>query len=354
MKILMLVNWKIHYLNTDNIAIQPPDKVVKGTPYWIFKYWPENVIVDVVDYSKLPLFHALEKEILKFYAWQAIVAAFKSRNYDMIISHGAQSGILLAFLRALCGNRNPPHFIIDIGCFNGARENLFETMPIEFASRTLAGIIYHSSIQRKYYQRHFPTIVKRTIFVPFGVDVEFFAPGNGEIDDVVVSFGYQKRDYETLLKAWRGLKGVKTELRIIGIKNSGICSLKNNSGDIKFFDFVPISELKRIIAASRFVVIPLPYFEYCYGQMSLLQSMSMGKAVIVTKTPSTQDYVVNGRNGFFVDPYDVNGLHGKLEFLLKNPNSAKDIGDRAHRDVREKFSEELMTRRIYNFLKVFK
>lgn len=347
----MLVNWRVHYLSKDRRDIQPPDKFVESQKYWFFRYWQSsNVQVDVIDFTKLPFFHYIESKKLKFYIFQCITGLIKSKKYDLIISHGAQSAVFLAFIRSIINKNDPPHIVIDIGCFNGGRDNRTEISLIKFAARSLAGVIYHTSIQREYYQRYLPFLLKKSRFVPFGVDTEFFQPLDIEKDDYVVSIGYAKRDYTTLLKAWEKVSSLDIKLKIIGVNNSQELDVTNFSPDAELFGMVPINKLKDMIAKSRFVVLPLPYHKYAYGQMTLLQCMSMGKAVIVTKTPSAVDYIADGKNALFVQPYDVDDMRRKIEFLLANPSIAITLGKEARKTVVRRFNEKIMAQNIYDFI----
>lgn len=172
MKILMLVNWKIHYLSKDREDIQPPDKFVEGQKYWFFRYWQNsNVQVDIIDFTKLPFFHYIESKKLKFYIFQPIRGLIKSKKYDLIISHGAQSAVFLAFMRRIIKQKSPPHIVIDGGCFNGGRDDKTEISIIKFAARSLAGVIYHASIQREYYEGYLPFLLEKSQFIPF-IDVQ--------------------------------------------------------------------------------------------------------------------------------------------------------------------------------------
>ncbi|MGQ9846697.1 MAG: glycosyltransferase family 4 protein [Bacteroidales bacterium] len=351
----MLVNWKINFLEKDNDAIQPPDKFIRGQKYWFFRYWPDqNIEVNVIDYSSLPLLHNLEKDIFKFYISQAISALSNNlKKYDLIISHSAQSAVLLAFIRSLQGKKYPPHIVIDPASFNGGRNNFLELLPIKICVRSITGIIYHSTKQYEYYRKHFPFLIEKTKFIPFGVDTNYFAPMELPISSTILSFGEKKRDYKTLLSAWAQLNIKHIELNIVGIKsvkNLGLQSLPNN---IKIFPKVSIDVLKKMIAQAIFIIIPLPYYEYSYGQMSILQSMSMGKLVITTKTPSTVDYINDGEDAILVEPNNTDDMKNKITHYLGNPSLATRIGQNARLKVVESFSENNMAQQIFNFIKRF-
>jgi len=352
MKILMLVNWQVKYLINDEHDIQPPDKVVKGKKYWFFRCWPQkNIRVDVVDYTRLPFLHYIEKRGLKFYVGQALKVLPRIEAYDVIISHGAQSGVLLSFVRSLMGRKYPPHIIIDIGCFNGGRNNILEILPIKFAGRSLSGIIYHAKVQHEYYKKHLSFLVNKTRFIPFGVDTDFFSPLETNGSDYVLAFGYHKRDYKTLCEAWRLLQFRNIELTVIGMNNPHRFGIGASSDSVRVIKSASIKRLKEILANAKFVVIPLPFFNYAYGQMSLLQSMSMGKAVIVTRTPSTIDYVNDGCNAIFVEPFNVEDMYKKIKFLIKHPKQAKELGFEARKSVLEQFNERIMAAGICNFIR---
>lgn len=347
----MLVNWKIHYSYEDREDIQPPDKVVKGKKYWFFRYWPDaDIQVDVIDFSRLPLLHYLEKNKFKFYIFQILKAIPISRNYDLIISHSAQSAVFLDFLRTFVNKSYPPHIVIDPGCFNGARDNKFETSLIRYASQSINGLIYHSTIQEQYYRKHLPFLLRKSRFIHFGTDTEFFKPiDNVPGEDYVISIGYMKRDYLTLLKAWSQIS-TETKLRIVGIKNLRMLGITRLTSNVELYDRVSISKLKQLIAGAKFVVIPLPYYKYSYGQMTLLQSMAMAKAVIVTKTPSAKDYITNSKDGLFVEPYNIGDMREKIEFLLNNPSLVERLSKQARKTVEQKFNEKIMAQKIYAFV----
>ena len=353
MNILFIVNWKIHYLAIDSEHIQPADKAIVDKPYWFFKYWPGRHKVDVLDFSRLPVIHRLEKDNLKFFIIQALRAYPRLKHYDLIISHGAQSGVVLALIRQLLGKKHPPHILIDVGCFNGGRDNSHELRLVKYASQSISGIIYHAPIQREYYQEHLPNLIDSCFFVPFGYDADFFYPlENAVSKNYIAAIGYQKRDYQTLIKAWKSIKS-ETRLKIIGIKSLRHAGIDDKlPQNVDLLPYVPISELKKLIGGAKFVVLPLPYFKYAYGQKTLLEAMAMGKAVIVTKTPSTEDYVIDQKTGMFVKHNDVNDMQSKLRALLNNQILADRMGKEAFDIASTQLTAEIMSKRIFEIVKI--
>ncbi len=343
MKILFLPNWKVHQLKVDDASIQAPDKQVAGQAYWFFQYFKQPCTVDIIDFQQKNALSWLEKKA-NTYLWQGIKAFFTSNQYDVVISHGAQSGLMYSLLRRLVSKKKPLHIIFDIGAMNGARSNEIENAVIRFALKSNPSIICHSKSIIEHYKNTYSNLVSKACYIPFGVDTHYFdAQTASQTADYVLSFGHAKRDYETLIKAWSGID-TKHKLRLIGCK--GVAALPNT----EVINKVSISELKNQIANARFVVIPLPVFNYSYGQMSFLQSMSMGKTVIVTNTPSSVDYLQDGKGSFFVKPYDVEDMRAKLKLLLNNKILLAESDKKSRKFVLENFSEKQMAQKVEQFI----
>lgn len=349
MKILFLPNWVVNRSNIDIPDIQSPDKYIQGDKYWFFKYFPEDTEIDIIDVQANNILHKIEKKI-KFYIWQALIAYKRQKKYDIIISHGAQSGLVLCLLRTMTFCKTPKHIIFDIGGMNGDRNNKTEVALIKFALQSNPYIICHSKVIVDNYKKHFLNLVDRTKFIPFGCDTEEFSPKEGvNKKNQIVTFGYNKRDYHTLIQAFKRIEHPGVKLKIIGIPYPPE-EAKGNP-DIEIIPKVPIKILKEEIQASRFVVIPLPVYNYSYGQMSFLQSMSIGKPVIVTETPSSVDYYLPQQKAMItVKPYDIEDMKEKIESLLNNNQLLMAATNEARPYVQKFFPEEVMGKEISKFV----
>ena len=57
--------------------------------------------MDVADIHTFPWLEHFEKETLRFYVVQTLKVLFKLNRYDLIVSHGMQSGVVLSLIRRL-------------------------------------------------------------------------------------------------------------------------------------------------------------------------------------------------------------------------------------------------------------
>jgi len=343
MRILFLPNFNVVSLQIDDPKFLPANKNVIGNPYWFFKYWPKT-IVEIIDSTSIMPFSIVEKK-LKIMILQQIKSFLKNKKFELIISHSYNSGFGLSLFRTFFGESTPPHIIIDVGCLNGQNENPFQIKILQYATKSLSGIVYHSKINERFYEKYFSAIPRK--FIPYGEDPEFFKPLTSvPTEKYVLSFGYAKRDYETLINVWIKNK-IGIPLVIVG-KTSFKYSLPKQ---IKIFSRVNILCLKQLIHNSKFVILPIENEPYSTGQMSLLQSMLMEKAVIVNSVPGIIDYVEDGKNVLLTKYKSETDLLSNVNYLMDNPSERSRISKNARITVINNFTEKIMSERIFNFIK---
>ncbi len=348
-RILFLPNWHVRRLAHDDDRVQAPDKVVEGDDrgYWFFRHFRRKVEVDVLDIGRENWWRKLEHKI-KFYIAQPLKAFMRRNRYDVVVSHGAQSGLVYELL-ATFASKKPLHVMIDVGGLNGARINMIETPLIKFAMRKSPVIIVHSSRQLQLYRDHYPNLAPKAHFVPFGTDFDFFSEhlhsDDIPTDHVLLSVGYAKRDYSTLCQAWKQASVGHFKLCIVG--DTSLAEQYSDCPSIEFSERIPIAELMSLTRRCTAVVVPLPEFLYSYGQMTILQSMAMGKPMIVTRTTSTADYIDHDPGVMAVQPHDVGALSQALERMCGlSQEELQLMGKHNMAHVREHFNEQSMAEKI--------
>ena len=352
MKILFLPNWKVEYCTNKPSDKQPPDYYVKGQDYWFFRYFEDKPEVDVLDISSTKWLESFEKSRIKFYIWQALRAIPKLNKYDIVISHGMQSGVVVSLWRKILKTRCK-HVVFDIGSFNSAAESGGALKLMQLASNSIDGIIYHTSSQKEYYQKFFPWLVDRSRFIRFGTDADFFATDENENLSVeekekyCICVGYAKRDWDTVSEAFKMAGCTDLELRMIGHVED---KFKGIPG-INQIERVPIKELIEQIKHASFGILPLKSFNYSYGQMTLMQQMALGKTVIASKVPSLVDYVEDMKTAVLYEPENVKELSQKIKMLVLDDKLRNEIGSNAKDFIHDTCNETIMAKEIEGFLK---
>lgn len=113
--------------------------------------------------------------------------------------------------------------------------------------------------------------------------------------------------------------------------------LLNINNKVEFLGFLQREELKKYYATSN--VFMLPTLNDCYG-LVILEAMCSGIPIISSKyAEGVFDLVVEGENGFIVDPFDANEISNAILKLMDNNVLANTMGEASKR-LSEKFKFE--------------
>lgn len=81
---------------------------------------------------------------------------------------------------------------------------------------------------------------------------------------------------------------------------------------------------------------------------STLEALSSGLPIVTTDVPGCRETVVDGYNGFLVEPYSHKALASKILELHQNPNLLHDMRLRSRELAEDKFDVSLINERIIN------
>lgn len=166
---------------------------------------------------------------------------------------------------------------------------------------------------------------ERIAVIRFGIDLEELTELVTSDSGRVVAAGRDLgRDWVTLARAAAGSSWeVDLISRTSQIDEVGLPQQVNLIGQVER------SEYLRYLAAASVVAIPTEVREYPTGQSVLLEAMALGKACVVTDTPAMREYVDNGRTGILVPPHDSEALRRAIDWLLAEPDRARELGRQA-------------------------
>ena len=189
----------------------------------------------------------------------------------------------------------------------------------------------------------------QVVLTTFMVDTEFWRPDTLEVAHrprpMICAVGQELRDYPTLVEAVRGL-----DIDVVIAAESPWSRRTDSSAGLDLPANVEargfnLFDLRQLYAEASFVVVPLQETDFQAGITTILEAMSMGKAVICTRTTGQIDTIVDGETGLYVPPGDEIALRAAIEELLADADAAARIGAAGQRWVRDHADIESYARR---------
>jgi glycosyltransferase involved in cell wall biosynthesis len=123
----------------------------------------------------------------------------------------------------------------------------------------------------------------------------------------------------------------------------------NVSDRVTFTGYIPRKELLvHLLRASLFALPTRPSFHEGTNR-AVLEAMSCGLPIVVTRSGGLPELIVDGINGFVVEPENVEDLARAISTLLNNPELRKKIGE-ANKLKAKKYSADVLTAKRYEYL----
>ncbi|USK38704.1 glycosyltransferase family 4 protein [Cytobacillus firmus] len=96
-----------------------------------------------------------------------------------------------------------------------------------------------------------------------------------------------------------------------------------------------VEDVRPFLKQCRVFVLPSYYPEGV--PRSILEAMAIGRPVITTNSPGCKETVVDGVNGFLVQPMDSTELAEKIVWMIENYEKVNIMGEESRKIVTEKF-----------------
>jgi glycosyltransferase involved in cell wall biosynthesis len=179
---------------------------------------------------------------------------------------------------------------------------------------------------------------ERLVFVPFGVETEFYQPAS-ESGDYVLAVGRDRgRDYASFLSAVCGMD-VAVKMVCPRTRLQGLAVPRN----VEVLGEVDHLRYRRLLQRAGVVVVPSrPEVAYPTGQSVLLNAMSCRRPTVVSATEALSDYIRHGENTYTVPPLDYEALRGGIERVLSDRALADRIAGGGKADVERFYNTRAM------------
>lgn len=186
----------------------------------------------------------------------------------------------------------------------------------------------------------------RVAAIPFGVNVDYFTPGDAPRTGHVLAVGVDAgRDYQTLFTAVQGT-GIHVDL---------VCRPENLRdldvpANVTVHAPVPHHTYRELLRSAAIVVVPCHELAYPTGQSVVLEASATGACVITTDTTPMREYVTDASTALTVPPADPGALREVLLATLDDDDGRIHIGDAARKRVRSEFSSDRMWDHVADLL----
>ena len=190
-----------------------------------------------------------------------------------------------------------------------------------------------------------------------GVDLERFAPAplpDGPMTFLMIGRLLREKGIYEYVDAARIVKASHPEVRfrLLGSLDSNPSAISEEAlaqlqhdGTIEYLG--KTLDVRPYIADSHVVVLP----SYHEGMPhSVLEGMSMGRAIITTDVPGCRETVVPGHNGILVPRADPAALAGAMEELVGNASALAAMGRESRTLAEERFDVHEVNRVIFGAL----
>jgi len=312
------------------------------------KYGIETNFIELEQFLPRWLCLFLRKYILNIF-WVHLPLFPLFFKYDVVISSTAYGPLLL---KAVLGIKKFKWVVIDFNISGtiGTGKSLKQKIFRYAVSKGADGVIAISRAESNTLKQMFPHLADRIVFFYEGVDTHFFKPDDSvREENFILSVGLDpSRDFKTLIDASQNI-GTTVRLATKPERLKGLEPLPENVTARLY----PHDEMLRQYIKAKIVVVGLNTMadnNDSMGTFAVIEAMSMGKAVVATKTSSMESYIENNVTGVLVPHHDVDTMRATLKNLLVHDERRREMGRKAREFIVAHADAEIFAQKLSHYL----
>jgi len=266
-------------------------------------------------------------------------------------SQQTNAGIITAFpqlpvcagLRKRLSRKSTP---IVASTFNlGALHGNIKRILANQALRSINKFIVHSSEEVNHYSHYLNLPSSKFEFVPLHKPMMPATAHENLEHPFLLSMGSANRDYKTLFKAisitGHPLIVVAPPHALSGLNIPPSVTIKSN---------LSLVECRALAQQACINIIPISNEHTASGQVTVIEAMMYGKAVIATDTIGTRDYIQHEKTGFLTKSHSVTELSQSIDALWHDPTLRKNLSTNACHYVKTELSHQKTASRLLRIL----
>ncbi len=207
--------------------------------------------------------------------------------------------------------------------------------------------VSHSHEELGFYPKAYGFEADRFLFVPMQRGaLQPDPPANPPAAPYIIAMGSMQRDYKSFFKAMEGL-----DARALVIASDASVAGLDMPDNVELRNGLTLKDCYDLNAAADFMVLPISSDNTASGHITLTASMALGVPIVATECPSTDDYMVDGREGLLVPPEDPGALRAAIEKILGDRAYRDRLADGAKTSWKERYSDEAAGRNLANVIR---
>jgi glycosyltransferase involved in cell wall biosynthesis len=243
----------------------------------------------------------------------------RRRHHEVVFTDSERVGMLYA-LMTWFSRGNPRHVMIGHRLSAGKKVLTHRLLGLR---RRIDHVVVYSSRQRDLAVDQLGYRPDQVTVMPFMVDTAFWRPEQVAVTErsrpMICSAGQELRDYPTLVAAVRDL-----DLDVVLAAASPWSKRADTSAGLEIPANISVTrltpfDLRQLYADATIVVVPIEETDFQAGITTILEGMSMSRAIVCTRTEGQTDTIVDGETGLYVPPGDVAALRAAVTRLLADP-----------------------------------
>lgn len=338
--------------------------IEKGGEYPLHHLWcydkikESGIPVRYIEYDKNSFINKLGRKILINNLQQQINLLKKSKEFDLIFVPFISDVFFLAILKLLHLYKKP---ILGLGLdtYIPFKKNALKRFRQKMQRYVLMnGIDHILFFNEKIYHKsnEYKALGKKVSFTDtWGVDLDIFKSYTERqtelpTQDYIYTTGISGRDYKTLIEAF---KEIDFNLKITS-KGDDDVNLQNNILPNVFIDhsikpgLFSVGLIRKDYYNSLAVAIPLLKSSQLetIGITVIMEALAMGKPIISTINPMFPFDLEKEKIGIYVDYNDIEGWRQGVNYLIKNPDEAREMGERGRYLCEKKYNYNLFSEQV--------
>lgn len=332
---------------------------------WCYDKIKESGIpVDCIEYNNNSRLNKFGNKLLIFNLQQQINLLKKSKDYDLIYAPFIADIFILALLKTL-GLYNKPIFALGLDTHIPFKSSLLKklrqkALRIIYKNGVDSLLFFNESIYQK--SKEFGPLSKFDTFSEWGADLDFFSnyikkQTQPPSLDFIYSTGGTGRDFNTLIKAFNE---IDFNLKVTTKRDEGL--KENITPNILIDNSVKpglhsVGLIRKEYYNSLAVAISLQKTGHLWpvGITVIMEALAMAKPIISTVNDMYPFDLEKEKIGFYVDYYDVQGWKDRVNYMIDNPDEAREMGERGRYLCEKKYNYNVFSNNVikhinkYNF-----